>query len=144
MNIYFYIWLAIIIGSIILEIVTFNSLVSIWFSAGALVSLILNYFKINFQIQIITFFVVSLLFIIILRPIISKYNKKNTIPTNTDRLVGKQTHLLKDIDLDNYGILKINDLIWNAISIDNQPIKAGNIVEIISIDGSKLIVKKII
>lgn len=143
MNINFYLWAGVIILAIIIEIITETTLVSIWFAFGAFISMILNYFKIDFTIQLIIFALCSILLLVLLRPATRKLIRKDIIPSNLDRYIGMETVLLSDFDINNLGTVKINDVVWNVKSVDNSIIKKGSLVKIILIEGSKLIVEKI-
>lgn len=60
-----FIWLAMFLLTIILEAILKKHLVGIWFSLGAGVGLLLSLLKIEFTIQFIAFFVVSIILILI-------------------------------------------------------------------------------
>lgn len=139
----FWVWLTVIIVAIIIEVVTLE-LVSIWFSFGAIIPLILSAFKgIAIEIQVIVFIVVSGLLIVLLRKYAQKLLLKNSnSKTNLDTLKGKVYRLIKDTDFENSGEIKVNDIIWTAVSEDGSLIKAGQLVKIVEIEGNKLIVCK--
>lgn len=138
-----YLWIAILIFSIIVEVATATALVSVWFIAGAIGAIIALLLNASFLIQVIVFISISLLFLIIFRPIALRHVKSNFVPTNADRVIGRQTELLKDITSNKWGEVKIDGVIWNATTIDSSPINKGNLVEVLAIEGSKLIVKKL-
>ncbi|NLP21527.1 MAG: NfeD family protein [Erysipelotrichaceae bacterium] len=138
-----YLWIAILIFSIIVEVATATALVSVWFIAGAIGAIIALLLNASFLIQVIVFISISLLFLIIFRPIALRHVKSNFVPTNADRVIGRQTELLEDITSSKWGEVKIDGVIWNATTIDSSPINKGNLVEVLAIEGSKLIVKKL-
>ncbi len=140
---YFWLWFVICIVSIALEVATSATLVSIWFALGAAFALGALMLNLSFTVQIIVFFAVSILLFFTIRPLFIKSMRGNTVATNADRIISERTTLLKEISQDKLGELKINGLIWNAVSVDEKPINEGALVEILAIEGSKLIVKKI-
>ena len=142
MSFYFWLWAGIAIASVVLEIATVSALVSIWFAFGALVAMIIAIFNNTFWIQMVVFLVVSLVLALALRPLTTKLLRGTSIPTNADRLIGQRTTLKEAIGTE-VGTLKAGGLIWNALSNDGKPIEAGAEVEILAMDGNKLIVKKI-
>ena len=73
----------------------------------------------------------------------SQYLRGNIVATNADRVIGRHVQLLKDITGETWGELKVNGVVWNAISADGHPIVEGSLVEIVAIEGAKLLVKKI-
>ncbi len=137
----FWIWLAIMAVTVIIEIVTLD-LVSIWFAFGAVIPFILSAIGgIAIEIQIAVFVAVSALLIIFLRKNAQKLLFKNmNQKTNVDAFEGKKVRLLEDTDFEHNGSVKINDVTWTAISESGELIKSGQLVEIKKVDGNKLIV----
>ncbi len=133
------IWFAVIIVAAIIEINTMD-LASIWFSAGALVAFILALVGLNPFVQIAIFLVVSLMLLISIRPIVKNYLKTNIISTNTDRLVGKVAICTKDINMGERGEVKIDGKYWLAVSSCDEDILIDDKVEVLAIEGVKLIV----
>ena len=141
----FWVWLGIVAVTLILEIVTLD-LVSIWFSIGGVIPLILSAIgEIPIEIQIVVFVVISAVLIIFVRKIAQKFLFKGNenITTNVDALIGKKCRLLEDIDLEKNGSLKVNDIVWTAKSKDDKVIKKGQLVEIVGVEGNKMIVQEI-
>jgi len=133
------IWFAVIILAALIEINTMD-LASIWFSAGALVAFILALVGLNPFIQIAIFLAVSLMLLISIRPIVKNYLKTNIIGTNTDRLVGKVAICTKDINAGERGEVKIDGKYWLAVSSGEEDILVDDKVEVLAIEGVKLIV----
>ena len=144
MEVMFWVWLAIIAISLIIEIITLD-LVSIWFSFGALIPFILSAIgNIRIEIQISIFVVVTALLIIFIRKYAQRLLFKNmNTKTNINALEGKKCRLLEDTDFEHNGSVKVNDVVWTAVSKDGHFIKAGSMVEIISVDGNKLIIQEV-
>lgn len=136
------IWLGITIVAVIIEILT-TDLVSIWFAAGGIVSLITCLLGASQMIQIVLFVIVSIFTIIIVRPIAKKYLRTNIEKTNVDRVIGKHGLVTKTITADNKGEVKVMSTSWPATSLDNTVINEGDYCEIIAIEGVHLVVKKI-
>lgn len=139
LEIYAWIWLAVVIFTLVIEFAT-TEIVSIWFFVGSLISMILAICKVDPAIQIIVFVVVSLLSLVIARPFVKKYTKRNEIKTNVDSIVGRIALVTEDILDGNRGVVKLDSQEWSAISNDN--IVKGSKVVILSIEGNKLIVKE--
>lgn len=136
------VWLCICIGCLVLEGAT-TEIVSIYFSFGALVSMICAIFGLAFWPQIWVYLIIVALTLFTTRPIFIKYLKSNEIKTNVDAIVGKRFKLLKAITETEVGSVTIADVEWRAVSTDNSSIDANSSIEVLSIEGSKLIVKKI-
>lgn len=131
-------WFVTFIVLLIIEIVTIN-LVSIWFAIGAIASMITSFFTNSIFIQLIVFIIVSLISLLITKPIIKKIKSKEIIPTNLDRVIGKSAIVTKEIKKDKYGEVKVLGSIWTACS--DRDIDLGEKVKVLSIEGVKLIVK---
>ena len=143
------IWLALMIIMVIVECMG-PALVSIWFAAGALVSLILSLLSfipnvtIPWWVQVIVFIVVSAITLLALRPLSKRCLKRNTINSNVDSLVGKRGLLEEEIKPFEPGVCKINDVLWTAISTNGkETIAVKSVVEVVAIQGNKLLVKKV-
>ena len=141
-----FLWLGIIILTIVLEATSYD-LISIWFSAGALVSMILaiidttTKLEINWVAQVLVFVIVSLILILSLRPVTKKYLKRIDVKTNIDTIVGKHGIIVDAIESGERGTVKVDGVIWTAIS--NDDVLSDEKVEVLAIEGNKLIVKAI-
>lgn len=134
------IWFSIVIFAAVIEASTLN-LSSIWFSAGGVVSLVIAaIFPDAIAVQIVAFFVVSALLLLEVRPLLKGYLKKNDIRTNSDRLVNKIAVCTKAFQTGERGEVRIEGKIWTAIA--NEDIALNDKVEVLSIDGVKLVVRK--
>ena len=138
-----YIWLIVVAVSLIVEFSTME-LVSIWCAIAGLITMISAFFLPEI-VQIIIFFTLSIGLLIGFRKIALKYLlKNNKFKSNSDNLIGKSCKLLTDINEDNAGgSVKINDVVWTAVSASNEPIEKNKKVKIIEIKGNKLVVEEI-
>lgn len=132
-------WIITIIILVFLEAVSIN-LVSIWFVISGLVSLILSIFIDNFIIEFSVFVVLGVILLITTKPLLKKYFKGNNEKTNLDRVIGMKGVVTLKIEPLVIGEVKVDGKRWSAIS-DNV-INEGELVEVLKIDGVKLIVKK--
>lgn len=138
-----YIWIAIICVAALIEAFTLQ-MVSIWFVAGGIVSLILYFCGVGYEVQIIVFIAVSIILLIALRKLCLKFLLKNTNEkTNVDALVGREARLLKDIDLGQLGEIKLGDVVWSATTKDESPLASDTLVKITQVQGNKLIVEAV-
>ena len=134
------IWLVLLILFAIVEGATVG-LVSIWFAAGALVALLTTFFTANIWIQITLFLLVSLVTMVIVRPLARKYVFPTVVPTNADRVIGHQAVVTEDIDnLSAKGVAVVFGVAWTARSETGDPIPKGTTVLVKRIDGVKLFV----
>ena len=132
-------WFIAFIILLFIELATVN-LVTIWFAIGAVAGLITTTFTDSFLIQLIVFIVVSLLALLLTKPLIKKFKGYDVVPTNSDRVIGKVGEVTKEIRTDKYGEVKVYGNIWTASS--KEKIEVGEKVKVLAIDGVKLIVEK--
>lgn len=133
-------WFIIIIIAGVLEVSTM-ALTSIWFAAGGLVSFIIALIWPEAVIvQVVAFLIVSSLLLLELRPAMKGYLQKNDIKTNADKLIGKIAVCTRAFKEGDRGEVKIDGKFWTAIS--NEDISLNDKVEVLSIDGVKLVVRK--
>lgn len=135
-------WTLVLVLAVIVEAITVD-LVSIWFGVGAIGALISELLNFNWIVQSFVFMFISILCIIISRPLSKKYLRTNTIKTNLDRVIGKHALVTKTITLDNKGEVKVMGNYWSAVSLNNEVIEEDCYVEVLSIEGAHLVVKKI-
>ena len=138
-SVYAWIWLAVVVFTLVIEFAT-TEIVSIWFFVGSLISMILAICKVDPAIQIVVFVIISFLALLIARPFVKKWTKRNEIKTNVDSIIGRIAIVTEDIIDGNRGVVKLDSQEWSAIS--NDDIVKGTKVVILSIEGNKLIVKE--
>lgn len=138
------VWLTIFVIAIIAEIIT-TELVSVWFCIGAIVALACTFIpNMPWWGELIIFFGVSIIALIALRPVARRTLQRNKSNTNVDELIGKKGKVIKDITSLDSGEINVNGTIWTAIKRDeDETIKEGEVVKIISITGNKLLVEEI-
>lgn len=137
------IWLGVFVLSIVVEALT-AELVSVFFACGSLIALIISFIPgVPWWVQIVVFVVISGASLLGLRPLVNKVLKKEKRMTNVDEMIGKRGIMIKGCDELNYGEIKVNGVIWTAISVDEKiAINANEVVEIVAVNGNKLVVKK--
>lgn len=137
------IWLVVLIAAIVIEVATLG-LTTIWFAGGALVALLTAVVNAPIWLQILLFLIISLVLLFFTRPVAMKYFNKNRERTNAESLVGKQAVVTSEINnLQGLGTVTVNGQEWSARSLDDTAIAAQKVVEIVSINGVRLIVKPI-
>ena len=108
------------------------------------ISLILSLLGVPVYLQVIIFLAVSVVLVFATRPLYNKYVKPRMVKTNVDSLIGEQGVVKQDIVNDDArGLVKVNGQTWSARSSDGNIIKEGQKVEILSIEGVKLIVRSV-
>ncbi len=135
-------WLLLAAVFIVIEIITLG-LTTIWFAGGAFIAALAGLAGANLMIQIALFLVISIVLLVLTRPIAVKYLDSKTEKTNAEALVGKQAVVLQQIDnLKGSGQVKVNGMEWTArAKEDGMIISESEVVKILEIQGVKLIVE---
>ena len=135
-------WLAAVVVLLVIEIATLG-LTTIWFAGGALAALLMSVLGVGMPVQVVVFIIVSVLLLVLTRPIAVKYFNQNRQKTNVESLIGQQALVLEDVDtLHAAGQVKVNGQIWSAKTEEMSGfIAKDTVVMIQGIQGVKLIVK---
>ena len=136
----FYLWLIVIIVLTIIECMTVN-LVTIWYVASALVSLILSLFIDSFLIQFGVFAILGTVFLLTTRKALNRLIKNKNEKTNLDRVIGMKGIVTEEIKKNVNGEVKVDGKRWTAYA--DKKIKVDSIVQILEINGVKLKVKEV-
>ena len=92
---------------------------------------------------LVIFVAVSGVLLFFTRPLARKLGVKKHQPTNADRVVGAEALVIKEIDpINSAGQVKALGQIWSARDEDHGTIPEGEYVEVLRIEGVKLIVKR--
>ena len=134
-------WLVLMVLLLIMEANTV-SLVSLWFAAGALVAMVGSLLGAEIWLQVVLFFGVSGLLLVLLAPIVRRYIKPRIVRTNVDAVIGKQGYVTEAVDnLLPTGQVKLGGMPWTARSENGEQIPKGALVEVVRIEGVKALVK---
>ena len=136
------VWAVALVVFLIVEAVT-AGLVSIWFAAGALAALVCALLKGPPWLQILWFVVVSLVTLILTKPLVKKYVNGRRHPTNADRSIGRRAVVTERIDtLAASGAVQLDGIVWTARSLSGSVLETGEIVTVKDIQGVKLLVER--
>lgn len=136
-------WLILFVILLVIEVLTMG-LTTIWFAGGAIVGMVVSTLGGNIWVQMIAFLAVSFLLLIFTRPFAARYINRGRVRTNVDELIGAEAIVTEQIsNLGGTGKVQVNGLEWTARCKQAETvIKNGKTVEILSIEGVKLIVKE--
>lgn len=134
------VWVVIMVVFLVVEAAT-AGLTCIWFAIGALAALIAALFGAPIWLQLVWFFVVSVVTLYFTRPLVLKYVNSRSQPTNADMVIGKEALVTEAIDnVESAGAVAVGGKVWTARSENGAPIEVGSIVTVLRIEGVKLIV----
>ena len=135
-------WLIAMVVLLVIEAVV-PGLISIWFALGALAALISALFHAPIWLQIVWFVAVSVIALVLTRPLVRKYVNGRITPTNADMVIGKDAVVTEAIDnLHARGAVLLDGKTWTArMDREDETAKTGETV-VLRIEGVKLIVEK--
>lgn len=135
------IWLVAVIVLLVVEGMA-PGLVSIWFAFGALAAMISAMLKAPLWLQLVWFFAVSLVTLVLTRPLAKKYVNARTVPTNADMAIGKDCVVTEEIDnVLGTGAVTVGGKIWTArMAAADGRAEKGEVLQVLRIEGVKLIV----
>ena len=135
-------WLIAAAVFLVLEVLTMG-LTTVWFAGGALVGALLAALRLPVAVQVAAFVVVSVILLMLTRPLAKKYLNSRTVKTNADSLVGRTCIVAQTVDnLRAEGQVSIMGQVWTARSVrEDQRIEKDTRVRVTAISGVKLIVE---
>jgi len=136
------IWIIIAVIFAVIEGII-SGLVTIWFTIGAGVAAGLAAAGAPIPLQVIVFFAVSLILLIFTRPILSKKLRVGKEKNYTEQLEGKPGLVVEAIEPFKSGQVKVGGILWTAVGeTEHFAAPAESMVEIVRVEGVKLIVKE--
>lgn len=135
-------WLIVFVVLLIVEIATMG-LTTVWFAGGALIAFLAAYLGFGVIVQVVVFLVVSILLLILTRPLAVKFFNQERQKTNAESLIGQKAIVKEEINtLQATGRVEVNGMEWSAKTEESEIIEEDTIVSIRGIQGVKLIVEK--
>ena len=136
-------WVGVIVVAILIEIFT-DQLISIWFVPGAMVAIVLDFLEVDLVWQIFSVLIFAIVGIFLLRFLVKRNLPKSDSKTNINAIIGEKCVVTEKID--NYagcGQVRVNGQIWSArCAKEDDSFEVGEILNIVAIEGVKLICKK--
>lgn len=134
-------WLAVAFVMAAIEVISFG-LITLWFVIGALAAFVVSLLGGDLLLQIVVFLVVSVVCLIVLRPVFVKYRRRGQENEPTE--IGRSAVVVETVDNDRLiGRVETEDrMTWAARSIDGSVIPAGTVVHVVGQESVKLIVER--
>lgn len=138
-------WIWVIIGVIFIigEIFTAGFFL-IWFGIAAILAGVIAFFELSVIWQGVAFVIISAILLAGTRRLAERYTKKQPPGVGADRLIGKVGVALEEIDNDkNTGRVRIDEEQWRAESLEGDIITKDSNVQVIKLEGTHVVVKKV-
>lgn len=135
-----YVWLAIALVAALIEVFS-SAFITLWFVIAALVSFVLGMLNMGAEVQWICFAVISLLCLLVLRPIALK--RANRGPSEEPTPVGERAVVIQEIGEKSLGRVELsNHMTWAAKSAHEEVLSCGQTVIVVGQESAKLIVER--
>lgn len=136
-----FIWLGVAAIMGVIEVLSLG-LITMWFVLGALAAFLANLLGFDLVVQLVVFFVVSIVCLIVLRPVFLKYRKRGE--QEEPDVVGQTAIVVESIDNDRLigRVETANRMTWAAKSADGTVIPAGSAVVVKGRESIRLIVER--
>ncbi|MBR2264198.1 MAG: NfeD family protein [Firmicutes bacterium] len=137
-----YIWVGILVAAVIIEAFSMQ-LMTIWFAIGAICAWIVSVVGGPVWLQWCVFAGVSVLTLILTRPIALKYLNPKREPTNADAVPGKEGIVVAEIrPIEGIGQIKVGGQIWSAKPENGtEVVPVGTRVQVVRIEGVKAVIR---
>ncbi len=144
-NYMMWVWFVILIMALVGEVLTKKKVV-VAFGIGAMPAIIFALIEgIPYYVEIIIFSIVSIIFLILLRPSVYKYFNNYKLPKDFSKNIGQVVTAKTSFDGVNKGLILFNNEYYKAKLNDdsNESVKKDELVKIVKIEGNLVIVKKV-
>ena len=112
---------------------------------AGIIATVLDFLTVDILWQVLAFLVLSLVGILFVRKLLTKFKPDKSTKTNIDAIIGEKCVVTERIDnLAGCGLAKVHGQIWSARGVDEDDVyEPGEILQIVAIEGVKLICKRI-
>ena len=139
-----WIWLIVALVTLALEVATPAALISIWFSIGALFAYVAALLNLGLLVEILVFIIMSVVSFLGVRPFVLKYLTHKPVGTNADRFIGVQTRIVDEVLSDKWGSITLEGIRWSVREVKHGVLEKGTLVEVVALEGAKLVVKQVL
>ncbi|HEU0303621.1 MAG TPA: NfeD family protein [Gaiellaceae bacterium] len=139
------VWLAIAAALVVLEVVSL-AFVALYVAVGALAAALAAALGAGFGLQLVVFAGVSIGSLLLTRrPLLAAMRRQPQIPSNAPTVVGKHALVTRPIvsGTGQRGQVRVGTEEWSARSESEEALAAGVTVEVMSIDGVTLVVRRV-
>lgn len=134
-------WAVVALGALFIDITT-SSFMFVWFAIGAIAAIVAMVFNASVVVQVIIFVAVTAVAMAVGYPIVKKTIKKTVSKTLTmeEAYIGTEITIEEDIDIK--AKIKFQGIYWTVKNV-GKPLKKGDLVQVIGIEGNKLLIAKV-
>lgn len=138
-----WVWFVIAILFFLGEVLT-SGFVMAAFGVGALVATLAALLGATLPVQLVVFIVTSGVGVLLSRRFADRITGPQAQGVGIDRVIGKRAVVLEAIDpITATGMVRVEREEWRADAADNVPIPAGAVVEVLTVEGTRLKVRQV-
>jgi len=138
-----WIWMALAAAFVVGEMFTAGFFL-LWFGAGAAAAGVLALLNVSFPWQLAAFVLVSGILLAVSRRFAERFSRQQPPGIGADRFIGLRGLVLEEIDsVKNSGRVRLQKEEWRADSETEETIPVGARVEVVRMDGTHLVVKRV-
>ncbi|MBR3449080.1 MAG: NfeD family protein [Oscillospiraceae bacterium] len=139
---YLIFWGVIFVITLIAEIASMQ-LISIWFTVGSVGAFIAAMKGVGFPGQLGIFVAISLVLLLVTRPLLARLRVNQEPRTNADKNIGETAVIIEEVDPAlGTGRAKIGGVDWIAVSETGEILPAEAVVIVTRVEGAKLFVRR--
>jgi membrane protein implicated in regulation of membrane protease activity len=123
--------------------VKLSGYVMLWFGVGAFASALLASLGLSFNIQLLTFNVLSVALLLSSRTLFRRFFMRDasSVRHGVEAMLGSEAVVVEKVPADGFGTIRINGELWTARSLEGS-IDQGEIVRVENLEGLKLVVRR--
>jgi membrane protein implicated in regulation of membrane protease activity len=134
-------WIVVAVFFFLTEVFT-AGIVLMCFGVGALGAALAAFLGVGLALQIVVFIVVSGVAVLLSRPLAARISRPGVQQIAGDRVIGKWAVVLQTVDpMTNTGMVRVESERWRAESKEGEQLEAGEVVEVVGVDGVRLLVR---
>lgn len=133
-------WIIIAAGAIAIDLIT-SAFLFVWFALGSIAAIIALMLNFSFNVQLIVFITVSVVFMGLGYPVVKKAIRNSVKKTNTmeEDYIGRIITI--DEDIIEKAHIKVDGIYW-LVKAKGEPLKKGDKAIIVETEGNKIILEK--
>jgi membrane protein implicated in regulation of membrane protease activity len=145
-DVWVWIWFAALAGFVLGELLVPGTFYVISFGGGAILAGVLALFGVDVGVQLIAFVLGSIASGAGLRPLARRLERTSPpSDVGADRWVGRRAKVVRAIPAgsDELGAVRIDREEWRADSHDGRAVPEGTIVEVVAVQGTRVVVRSV-
>ncbi len=135
-------WLGMMVLCVAVEALTMQ-LTTVWAAVSALVMIFVSRTGLAFSWQLVIFLVLTILLVVLTRPLVLKKLNIGKNATNINSMEGQEVLVTKAVSKFQKGEAKAtNGVVWTVTSQDGEDINVDYVCQVVGVEGNTLIIKR--